>query len=74
MLLPDDRKGKQSIINFCNVICISTKVYGIKEERIATPRSFFKDNKVVLSIQIFGGGKVVCLLWVGFGFVLFNSW
>uniref|UniRef100_A0A803W6L1 Protein kinase domain-containing protein n=1 Tax=Ficedula albicollis TaxID=59894 RepID=A0A803W6L1_FICAL len=48
MLLPDGRKGKQSIINFCSGIYISNKVYGAKAEGIATPRSVFKDNQTTL--------------------------
>lgn len=64
MLLPDDRKGKQSIIIFGSGIYFSNKMYsinvyfsnkmyGIKAEGIATLKSAFKDNKVMLTILIF---------------------
>lgn len=69
MLLPDDREGKQSIINFCSGIYISNKVCGIKAEGITAPRSVFKDNQTTL---IFWGICLI-LLWgcwlVGFCFV-----
>uniref|UniRef100_A0A8C3DH31 Uncharacterized protein n=1 Tax=Corvus moneduloides TaxID=1196302 RepID=A0A8C3DH31_CORMO len=56
MLLPDDRKGKQNMINFYSGIYISNKVYGIKAEGIATPRSVFKGNKTFLSCAFLCNG------------------
>lgn len=71
ILLLDDRKGKQNIINFYSGIYISNKVYGTKAEGIATPRSVFKDNKVMLTILIFWFGVFWFGVFVCLGFFLF---